>query len=182
MLPALFAFWRYMMAQSILLNTDQLVQKNCNGRVQMRKPYMGKFSVKRRAAFLDHLAATCNVKVAAENSGITPSAAYQWRRRDAVFAEQWQAALETGYSCLETMLLARARGMTELPMGEIPAPDPSNMDADLALRLLGHHRRGVSGGKRSGGKMLSRATEDETNAAILKQLRALRLRMEKGTR
>jgi hypothetical protein len=96
-----------MMAQSILLNTDQLVQKNCNGRVQMRKPYMGKFSVKRRAAFLDHLAATCNVKVAAENSGVTPSAAYQWRRRDAVFAEQWQAALETGYACLETMLLAR---------------------------------------------------------------------------
>jgi phage portal protein BeeE len=98
------------MAQSILLNTDQLVQKNCNGRVQMRKPYMGKFSVKRRADFLDHLAATCNVKVAAENSGVSPSAAYQWRRRDAVFAEQWQDALETGYACLETMLLVYKAG------------------------------------------------------------------------
>jgi hypothetical protein len=170
------------MAQSILLNTDQLVQKNCNGRVQVRKPYMGKFSVKRRADFLDHLAATCNVKVAAENSGVSPSAAYQWRRRDAVFAEQWQDALETGYACLETMLLARARGMTELPVGEVPAPDPAKMDTELAIRLLGHHRRGVSGEKRAGGKLLSRASEDETNAAIIKQLRALRLRMEKGAR
>jgi hypothetical protein len=170
------------MAQSILLNTDQLIQKNCTGRVQIRKSYMDKFSVRRRATFLDHLAATCNVKIAAERSGVSPTAAYQWRRRDALFAEQWQAALEAGYTCLETMLLARARGMTELPEGEVAVPDPAKMDTDLAIRLLGHHRRGVSGEKRAGGKMLSRASEDETNDAIIKQLRALRLRMEKGVK
>ena len=50
----------------------------------------------KRGAFLDELAASCNVTRAAAAAGMGRDAAYGLRRRDPVFAEAWAAAIEQG--------------------------------------------------------------------------------------
>ena len=62
----------------------------------------------RRAGFIAMLSATCNVRASAEAMGMTGWSAYNLRRRDAVFAGQWQEALAEGYGRLEQALMALA--------------------------------------------------------------------------
>lgn len=50
----------------------------------------------RRAQFLDHLAGHGNVRAACSHVGLSAEAAYRLRRRDAVFARAWAAALVLG--------------------------------------------------------------------------------------
>ena len=47
----------------------------------------------RRARFLDHLAANGDVRAACGRAGMSREAAYRLRRRDAMFARAWDAAL-----------------------------------------------------------------------------------------
>ncbi len=76
--------------------------------VQKRRPMKGAWTVKRKATFLDHLQASCNVCEAARQAGVTPSRAYELRRRDPAFAAQWAEALEQGYAELEMLLLRQS--------------------------------------------------------------------------
>lgn len=59
----------------------------------------------RRKAFMETLAATCNVSEAARVAGKTVSSAYYQRRRDPAFARDWNQALSVGYAELEALLL-----------------------------------------------------------------------------
>nr|WP_277984636.1 terminase family protein [Sphingomonas faeni] len=52
----------------------------------------------RREGFFAMLSATCNVRASAAAMGMTDCGAYYVRRRDPVFAAQWQEALAEGYS------------------------------------------------------------------------------------
>ena len=54
------------------------------------------FSQAGRARFIEVLAATCNVKLATDASGVCGSAIYNTRRRDPAFAADWDAALASG--------------------------------------------------------------------------------------
>jgi hypothetical protein len=62
----------------------------------------------RRAGFFAMLSATCNVRASAAAMGMTDCGAYDVRRRDPVFAAQWQEALAEGYGRLEQALMALA--------------------------------------------------------------------------
>ena len=62
----------------------------------------------RRAGFFAMLCATCNVRASAAAMGMTECGAYALRRRDPVFAAQWQEALAEGYGRLEQGLMALA--------------------------------------------------------------------------
>ncbi|RZT57185.1 hypothetical protein EV283_1245 [Sphingomonas sp. BK036] len=62
----------------------------------------------RRAGFFAMLSATCNVRASAAAMGMTDCGAYYLRRRDPVFAAQWQEALAEGYGRLEQGLMALA--------------------------------------------------------------------------
>jgi hypothetical protein len=62
----------------------------------------------RRAGFFAMLSATCNVRASAAAMGMTDCGAYDLRRRDPVFAGQWQEALAEGYGRLEQALMALA--------------------------------------------------------------------------
>ena len=70
-------------------------------------------------AFLEHLAATCNVVASARAAGIGTAAAYRRRRVDEAFAAAWREAMQLGYERLEEALLARALSRLE-PMGFEP--------------------------------------------------------------
>lgn len=123
-----------------------------------------------RAAFLDHLAGSCNVRASAEAIGVNPVSIYKLRRRDPRFAAEWHEALLAGYQLLETELVGHALsgGNPERTIDCATA----RIDVDTALRLLSAHRNALAG-KWRGGPPLRRATTEETDKAILKKLDAL---------
>jgi hypothetical protein len=124
----------------------------------------------KRAAFLDHLAGSCNVRESSAAAGVTPVSIYELRRKDARFAAEWHEALLAGYQLLETELvgyaLAGGNGAQEI------AGATRRIDVDIALKLLGQHRTGLLGQRRPK-PLTKRATSEETDRAILKKLDAL---------
>jgi hypothetical protein len=66
------------------------------------------FDAKRKVIFLEWFAATCNVKLSAEQADICYHTAFKHRREDSAFAEAWDEALAQGYAALEAGLLADA--------------------------------------------------------------------------
>lgn len=66
------------------------------------------WTLRRRAKFLEILRMTSNVSEAARAVRLSVTGAYDLRRRDHGFAEQWMEALEEGYAELEMALLRQA--------------------------------------------------------------------------
>lgn len=135
-----------------------------------------RWTARMKAAFLDELAATCNVLASAQAIGVTATSVYTLRRRDDAFAEAWQEALAQGYVMLETQLVghALAGGGPVLANGDPARPA---IDVDLALKLMGDHRERAAGKRAIGGPKPRTATRADTNAAILKKLKALESRL-----
>jgi hypothetical protein len=130
-----------------------------------------------KAEFLDALAATCQVKLAAAVIGVDPKSVYALRRRDPEFLREWGLALDQGYQLIETLLLGHvlAGGGACEP---IARPDEADLiDVDTGLRLLAAHRASVVGTAKQranrGGSKPQRASDGETDAAILKKLAAI---------
>lgn len=122
-------------------------------------------------AFLDHLAATCNVGEAAAVAGIRIEALYRRRRRDPAFVAEWHAALLLGYEMLETLLVghALAGGGERIETGTAIG----GIDREMAFRLLTVHRNALVGKPVKGGLPRRAGSRQETDAAILKKLDAL---------
>lgn len=80
--------------------------------------------------FLEVLAETSNVRLAAARAGIEPATAYCLRRRSRRFAAQWQSALYEGYCNLEMEILGQLRDPSS----------PGQTHVGHALRLLAWHR------------------------------------------
>jgi hypothetical protein len=144
-----------------------------------------RFTVKRRTAFFDALALTCNVEKAAAYAGIDKTTTYWHRRRDPMFAEQWREALNTGYDRLEALVLEHGGAGMALPPAD---PDraiegdtpPFDFDKAIAtLRLYRSRRDAVP--FNHGGRPRRNATREETNAALIKALAAARKRIARGT-
>jgi hypothetical protein len=70
----------------------------------------------RLQAFLDHLAETSNVSVAAKRAGLSRSAVYRLRATSPAFSQGWQAAIATSYDELEFRMLKTARFGTLRPV------------------------------------------------------------------
>jgi hypothetical protein len=86
-----------------------------------------------RPVFLEALAETSNVTVAAARAGVPALRAYRLRRDDPAFAARWLEALHEGYDHLEIELLRYLRD---------PAPG-RKMDVAGAVRILTLHRDNV---------------------------------------
>lgn len=129
-----------------------------------------------KADFLDHLAATCNVKASAASIGVDPASVYNLRRHDLEFLEQWEQALRCGYQLLETQLVGHAlggEGGRDLRNGDPERPIP----VELALKLLQTRRTALAGRAGRSGPPRHRATREETTAAIMKKLAALEAKL-----
>ena len=167
------------MAKSCSTGENLILHNSGNGCAQLRTVRRDGWTAARRAVFLDHVAATCNIAASAEAVGLWPSSAYNLRRRDPDFAAQWHVALETGFDRLQAMLIERAMGPMTIAIGETPTPDISKMDTELAFRLIEFNRKQVSGGPKRGGPPKGpAASEDVACAAILKKLHVLRKRID----
>lgn len=146
----------------------------------------GGWTKPKRAAFLDMLAATCNVRASARHVEMNAVSAYRLRRRDLQFADLWRAAILTGYDRLEEMLLAHAgAGVNDVAIGETETEtetEPAPFNAALAMELLRQHRPTVENRRKRPTGRLERANRAEAEAALLKKLDILarRLRDEAG--
>jgi hypothetical protein len=179
---------------------DLKLVRGKNGRPQWRSVAGGQITLKKRTIFLDCLAYTCNVEQSAQLAGIATTNINSLRRRDADFDAECVAALRTGYVRLEALLLERALTGRNAPLqisanpeedgtlskaanGEAALPAPEVITNDQALRMLAHYQRTIEGVKapstRKGGPRPSLATEEETNAALLKRLQILHRRQQK---
>lgn len=149
-------------------------------RVQKRKPPRGYFTPEKRQTFLDHVAACCNVKAAAEAAGVGVSTVYDARRRDPEFAGAFAEAIEAGYATLETLLVERAATGGSYAPGETPVPGPETIDTMLALDLLRLNRRDKAP-RSLGGAPPRRASEKALAEEILARIEAIeKKRARKG--
>lgn len=103
------------------------VAANNRRRLQARQMRHVRFDDARRDAFLAHFAGTCDTRAAADAAGVDHSTVYKHRRRDPVFAAEWDRALDQGYARLEAeavrqRLAAQDRMREEIvPTGEVAA-------------------------------------------------------------
>ena len=171
--------------------TPTAVVRGRSGKPQVRRLRGDGWTEERKRIFFDHMAATCNVRFSAGQAGMSNCGCYIKRRNDQAFADEWQATMADGYVRMETMLIARAGGtdnaeaLTERAKVEREDADGAtlsealialteSLDSQLALQLMASHRKTVHGGVRSGGVPGGKADPDALDAAILKQLAALK--------
>jgi hypothetical protein len=172
------------------------VGRSKHGKPQSRKIQHNSWTIEKRKRFLDCLTVTCNVRQSVAFAGMSPFSVYALRRRDPDFAAQFTEALETGYVRLEAALLEKATngsgirvpiiGDEELDgappsVHDIELPDTDAIDPEIALRVLQQHYKMVKAptSPRRPGRPPSLATEEETNAALLKRLQILHRRQQK---
>ena len=81
---------------------------NASGRLQVVAPRKNRPTAEQIETFFATLADTCNVQRSARTAGFGVQWAYRRRKVDAVFRQNWAAALSEGYGKLEWVLLERA--------------------------------------------------------------------------
>jgi hypothetical protein len=119
-------------------------------RVQIARARLRQWTPRVEERFLATLAATCNVKAACAEVGLTAASAYNHRRRWPRFAERWDEAVEIGYSQLEMGLIEQGANLFS-GEGPVEAGPIAGMTADHAIHLLHMHKHRVHGlGKRPG--------------------------------
>ena len=84
------------------------IARRPNGGVQHRRVRAGGWTAQKRAGFLEVLAQTANVRMAALATEMSVQGAYALRKRDAGFAAAWLEALCDGYAKLDDLMLERA--------------------------------------------------------------------------
>jgi hypothetical protein len=157
---------------------EEYIAPRQHGPLQKRKVREDGFGPRKKKLFFATLAATCNVTWACRAAGISTTTPYVHRLNDPVFAEHWDAVIETAKAALRIMLTERAARGRETPIdldGTTAFADASKMDTGLALQLL--NQREPSGPSRRSGPRRRRATRAETDASILRKLSVLNRRL-----
>ena len=116
----------------------------------MARARAGQWSPRTEERFLAALTASCNVKAACAEVGLTPASAYNHRQRWPRFAERWATAVEVGYTQLEFALIEA--GCNPLSGAGLSGVAPlTGMTFAQALHLLHMHKHAARGlGKRPG--------------------------------
>lgn len=150
-----------------------------NRQVQGRKIRHDGWTAERRRAFLDRLASCCNVTHSVAAAGLSMGSAYYLRARDPQFAADWDEALAAGYLTLESLLIDRAAGPRQpYRPGDMPLPDPREMDKELALNLLRLRTSICRTGAGQGRPKRRGVGADELATAILDKLDVLNRRKQ----
>lgn len=153
------------------LDGEELVVRAGNGRrTQIARARVKQWTPRVEARFLSVLAATCNVKAACAEVGLTAASAYGHAKRWQGFAERWREAVETGYLRIEAALLAKANCNPFSEEGfdsEVAMPA---VTVTQALQLLHMHKRAVRGiGDRPGVRWRRPPTLEERAPHILRK-------------
>jgi hypothetical protein len=155
---------------------EELVVKGTGGagggkRIQIARARLKQWTPRTEDRFLAALAATCNVKLACAEVGMTAASAYGHRQRWPRFAARWDAAVEEAYARIELALVANAC-QTMDPAALLPEVEMAPMTVAQAIHILHMHKREVKaiGGKP--GRWRRPRSLDEVRGSILKKLAA----------
>jgi hypothetical protein len=152
---------------------DELVVRGSNGRrTQIARSRLKQWSPRVETRFLAKLAASCNVKAACAEVGMTPASAYGHRNRWPAFQRRWDEALENGYVRLEGTLVENAANLysrEDYPLDH-PLPD---MTTAQAIHLLHMHKHGVLGIGKRPGRLAGPPDMDEVRKSILRKIEAI---------
>jgi len=159
------------------LDGAELVVRGTGGsgggkRVQVARARVKGWSPRVEERFLETLAATCNVKAACAEVGLTPASAYNHRNRWAGFARRWDEALAIGYDQLECGLVHAAGNFLS---GEGP-PEVgplTGMTVAHAIHLLHMHKHQVRGIGKRPGRVARPPDIEEVRASILRKIEAI---------
>lgn len=147
---------------------ELVLTRTLRGKAHLRVPRANGWTLAKEKIFLKVLASTCNVMVAAEAAGVSPSGAYQRRLRWPGFEAAWAEAIDNGMITLEHKLLDAA--VQNLRYADAVLPDDIPLvSTDHAISLLTIHRRQQARDARRGGR-IRRATEEDASKAIIYQL------------
>ena len=110
--------------------------------MRLRKPSPKAWTREKEARFLTGLSETCNVKLAAQEAGVSPQHAYVRRKSNAAFRASWLEAIAVAYSRLELILLDRVLNGTERIIQRRDGSEERMVDYSnqVALTLLKMHR------------------------------------------
>jgi hypothetical protein len=159
------------------LDGEELVVKGTGGsgggkRVQIARARLKQWTPGVEERFLATLAATCNVKAACAEVGMTAASAYAHRKRWPAFAARWDAAIEEGYARIELALIENGCNLFSSPECPPAAPMPDMKTAD-AIHLLHMHKHQVKGIGRRPGLPEREPTFEEVGAWFTRALEAL---------
>jgi hypothetical protein len=142
----------------------------------LRKASRREWTPRKRARFIEELAATCNVTAAARAVRMSTVGAYRLRARDAAFRAEWALALREGYVRLEMVLLERSMNGTvkTIARGDGRVDKIKEYPNHLAFQLLKLHRQTVA----ETDAMEREEDLDEVRARLAMKLDALRIRIE----
>jgi hypothetical protein len=135
------------------------------GHAQRIKTGGAQWSDEAEELFLDVLASSCNVTMAAEATGFHTQTAYRMRRLRPDFAARWAQALEQGYIRLEFALVQAACDSVADVEFDSERPIPK-MTVDQAMGVLRAHKGEVMGdGRKIPGRhaAIERARETRGN-------------------
>jgi hypothetical protein len=126
--------------RSLLTTSGTLTLHRGAGRPQLRRSPAGRLTQAGVETFLRTLAATANVRLAANSVGVAHSSIYARRRSDPEFAQAMRQALEIGYDLLEQAVLRSTLAELEdvlddespSPLEGAPGSGPSPRRSDPA--------------------------------------------------
>lgn len=142
------------------------------GRAKLIRTKGRQWSDEAEIIFFDALAASCNVRHAAEAAGATVYTVHRQRRLRPEFALRWDAALAQGHARLEMALVEAALDSLENVDFDAERPIP-RMTVDQAIRIVQLYRGPVRGDGAAPGRRPRRRSLDEVRASILKKLEAI---------
>lgn len=151
---------------------DDIIEPQRERPLQIKKVRSDGWTKARRDAFLTELSQSCNVHRAHAAAGMGYSGAYDLRRRDPMFAAQWQQALEIGYEQLELALLRRAREAVEGLTLDEPKEPIVKMTVEQAIDVMKRHRDSVLKGRAREMRPQARqvATQEETDTILMRRI------------
>ena len=144
---------------------------------QIRRAGGGELTEAGLHAFLQALAATANIRLAADSVGVWPNAIRQRRHRDPAFDRAVRQALRIGYDRLEAALVESACRAFDPDAGHEEwldrngGPDLPKMNVGQALMLLAQHRRTCRQGWDNKRAEVAVATQQEVKDALKRRLR-----------
>jgi hypothetical protein len=147
-------------------------------RVQIARARVRQWSPRVEERFLAALAATCNVKAACAEVGLSAASAYNHRNRWPAFARRWAEAVKLGHALLELALIEAAGNLFSgtapvVPSRVGPVGLVREITADQAIHLLHMHKNEVHGLGKPPGRARRRPDPDAMRASILRKIEAI---------
>ena len=147
-------------------------ERKRRNRPQIARARLKQWTPRVEERFFAALTATCNVKAACAEVGLSAASAYNHRKRRPDFARAWDAAIEAGFTQIECALLEAAEAAFSGGVDFAVAPLRA-MSVEQALQLLHMHKHAARGiGKAPGKRWRPPRTLDdpEIRAGILVKL------------